>query len=347
MPDHFVAHANLGSFYWMAGRLDEAIAECRTALRLKPDFAPAHDNLGIALAGKGQIDEAIAEFQAAIRIYSGDAGSYLNLGNALLLSGRLDEGIAQYRISIGLKPDQADAHKNLGIALRSRGEFTAAIAELRKSRDLARTNAPLYQEVERELKATERQASLAARLPAVLAGQTNAADAVEMLGFAQLCYERKLHGASARFWVEAFQAQPKLADDMQVQNRYNAACAAVLAGCGQGKDEPPLDEAARTRWRKQAIHWLSADLVFWSKQLKKGPPQVHQFAAQTFQHWKADPDLAGIREQAALAKLPSEEQKACQSLWVEVDALLRRAQTGQAQQVGPPVRELPANVFAS
>ena len=116
---------------------------------------------------------------------------------------------------------------------------------------------------------------------------------------------------SVRFWIEAFQAQPNLADNMQFQHRYNAACAAALAGCGQGKDEPPLDEAAKARWRKQAIDWLKADLAAWSKILDKGPPQARPFIDKTLQHWKADPDLAGMREEAALGKLPEDEQKAC------------------------------------
>ena len=98
---------------------------------------------------------------------------------------------------------------------------------------------------------------------------------------------------------------------MQVQNRYNAACTAALAGCGQGKDEPPPDEGARARWRKQAIEWLKADLAFWTKQVEAGPQQARAAGMQTLQHWKADTDLAGIREGFALAKPPEDRQKAC------------------------------------
>ena len=126
-------------------------------------------------------------------------------------------------------------------------------------------------------------------------------------------YNKKLHGASARLWAEAFRPQPKLAEDMQAQNRYNAACAAALAGCGQGKDDPPLDEAAKARWRKQAIDWLKADLAFWTKQVETGPPEARRSVAKTLQHWKADTDLAGIRDEAALAKLPEDERKACRA----------------------------------
>jgi serine/threonine-protein kinase len=326
--------------------LDQEIAECRTAIRLKPDHSISHSNLGGYLMMKGRLDEAITECRTAVRLDPERADAHNNLGAALGAQGRLNEATGELREAVRLKPDYAGAHFNLGKALRSQGEYTEAIAELRKARDLPKTDPGLAQQLERELAATERLASLAARLPAVLIGKVKPVDAAEMVGFAQLCYERKLQSASVHFWVEAFQAQPKLAEDMQVQNRYNAACAAALAGCGQGKDEPPLDEAARARWRKQAVDWLKTDLVFWTKQIETGAQQARDAVLQTLQHWKADTDLAGIRDPVALAKLLPEERGACQGLWAEVEALLRRAQTGQAQRSGPPARELPADVFA-
>jgi len=42
--------------------------------------------------------------------------------------------------------------------------------------------------------------------------------------------------------------------------------------------------------------------------------------------WQWDRDLAGIRDKAALAKLPAEEQKAFTRLWSDVAALLKRAE---------------------
>jgi hypothetical protein len=36
-------------------------------------------------------------------------------------------------------------------------------------------------------------------------------------------------------------------------------------------------------------------------------------------------DLAGIREAVAFAKLPAEERAACQKLWVEVAAMMKKA----------------------
>jgi serine/threonine-protein kinase len=331
-PDAAAAHSNLALAFAKQGKLDEAIAELSVAIRLKPDDADAHSNLGYVLFGLGKSDEAIAQCRIAIRLAPDFAGSHNTLGAALWTQGKYEEADAEFRTAIRLEPDLGEARKNLGISLRLRGDFAGAVAELRKARDLPNAYPPLRQQIERHLNAAERQAALAARLPAVLRGESKPKDAAERFEFGSICSIFKQYFSSARLFAEALQADPKLADDMKAQNRYNAACAAALAGCGQGKDEPPLDEAAKAGWRKQAIDWLKADLAAWSKILESGAPQAKQDIAQTLQHWKADPDLAGLREPSALAKLPADEQKACRALWAEFDAALRRARNRQAQR---------------
>jgi len=330
-PDDPRTHANLGTVLAKQGKFGEAIAEFREAVRLKPDYSEIHANLGSALAGQGKLDEAIAEHREAIRLKPDLPGAHFNLGNALKEQGKLDEAIAEYRTALRVKPDQLDAYFNLGLSLRLQGEFAQAISEFRMARELGKGNPKFVQEVQHELAATEQQASLAARLPAVLTGKLKPADAAETLDFALVCHEKKLFGASARLWAEAFQAQPKLAGDMQSQNRYNAACAAALAGCGQGKDDPPLDDAIKTRWRKQAIDWLKADLAAWSKLMNSAPPQARQSISRTLDHWKADTDLTGLRDPAPMATVTADEQKACRAVWAEVDALLAKARAGTAK----------------
>src|SRR5207253_2192221 len=76
--------------------------------------------------------------------------------------------------------------------------------------------------------------------------------------------------ASARFAAEAFSRAPALAEDLRSHERYNAACAAALAGCGLGEDAAALGEPERTGWRKQARAWLQADLAAWAKVLDGG-----------------------------------------------------------------------------
>jgi hypothetical protein len=161
----------------------------------------------------------------------------------------------------------------------------------------------------------------------VLRGEDKPANNAERLAFAEVAVHRKQFAAAARLWTEALKDDPKLGDDRQNVPRYNAACAAVLAAAGQGKDEPALDDAMKRKLRGQALDWLQAELTVWDKLLASGPPQARPFIAQSLSHWQKDTDLAGIRDATALAKLSMDEQKACTRLWADVAALLKKAES--------------------
>jgi tetratricopeptide (TPR) repeat protein len=324
-PEFAEAHNNLGLALSGQGKPEEEIAEYRAALRIKPDFAEAHNNLGTALCEQGKPDQAVAAYREAIRLKPDDPDTHYGLANALRDHGKVDEAIAKYRETLRIKPDNAEAHCNLGHVLQQQARFAEALAELKRGHEFG-SKRPGWRYPSAEwVRQAEWLVEVERKLPSILTGELRPSDASESLAVARMCYDRKLHTASARFWSEAFQLQPKLMEDMQAQYRYNAACAAALAGCGQGKDDPPPDEAAMIRWRKQAIDWLKADLAAWSMNLETGPPQARFAISKTLQHWKADPDLAGLRDRAALDKLPGDEQNAYRALWAEVNALLMKA----------------------
>ncbi len=178
--------------------------------------------------------------------------------------------------------------------------------------------------------------ALNARLAAVLQGQAPK-DEAERIKLANRAYGKTLHVASARLYAEAFMNDPKLADDRgEVQHRYNAACAAALAGSGEGKDDPPPDDAAKARLRRQAREWLRSELAAWTKVLDGGPAEMKAKIAPILQHWKDDTDLAGIRDEKGLAKLPEEERAAFKQLWTDVDRLLARAAGTVSPRTGTP-----------
>jgi serine/threonine-protein kinase len=327
-PDYAEAHVSLGTILCdVKLDFDAAINEFRAALRSNPKSYSAHYNLGIALDRLGKLDEAVAEWREVIRLEPDFAPAHYNLGNALRKQKNLDDAVPEYHKAIRLQPDYAEAHCNLGYALRELGRCAEALAELRRGHRLGSKNPGWPYPSAQWVRDAERLLELDTKLPRILSGKVKPTDGAETLALAQLCYDKKLHGSAARLCTEAFEAEPKLADDIQAQHRYNAACAAALAGCGQGKDDPPLDKPAKARWRQQATDWLKAHLAEWSKVLQTGPPAMRKSIPQTLQHWKADPDLAGLRDPEALKQLPEAEQRACQALWAEVDALLARAQT--------------------
>jgi serine/threonine-protein kinase len=171
----------------------------------------------------------------------------------------------------------------------------------------------------------EAEAMIFPNTPAFLEGRYQPQDNVERLALLGVCRFKNLNRASARLYADAFAADPKLAEDPDVRHRYNAARAA-LAGCGGAADGGALSEAERARWREQARAWLRADLAAWGKRLDSDPA-ANRLVQKTLTHWRADPDLAGLREPSALQQLSADERKECLALWEEVTAVLRRAQT--------------------
>jgi serine/threonine protein kinase/Flp pilus assembly protein TadD len=324
-PDDAGAHSHLGYVLWKKGRLDEAAAALRRAVALNPDDAVAHANLGNVLLEQGRPDEAIADCRRAIELKPDYAGAHCNLGIALGRTGRLDAAAAALRRAIELRPDFAVAHCNLGDVLRRRGEFTQALVAIRRGHELGSRRPDWPHPSARWVRECERLVELDGRLPAVLRGEAQPAGAAERIEYAQVCYYKTLYAAAARLRAGAFGSDPKLADDLTAGHRYDAACAAALAGCGRGADAGPLSDQERARWRKQALDWLRADLAANAKLLEGHRPQDRRLVGQRLRHWQGDPDLAGLRDPAALAALPAGERESCQQFWAEVQALLARA----------------------
>jgi tetratricopeptide (TPR) repeat protein len=252
--------------------------------------------------------------------------AHSNLGNTLRQLGRLEEAVAACKEAIRLKEDFPEAHYNLGLLLQQKGQFAEALAALKRAHELGSRNPRWPHPTAQWIRWCERWLQLDARLPALLRGEAKPASDAERIEFAVLCYLKRLYRTAALFFEEALTRSPALAQDPSNGTRSGAACAAALAGCGQGGEAAKLDEKERARWRKQALTWLEADLALWTKQVQSGTPQDRKNAAVALRHWQRNNDLAGIRDAAPLAKLPPGEREACTRLWAQVAALLLKAQ---------------------
>jgi serine/threonine-protein kinase len=324
-PHSAPTHNNFGLALAAEGRTEQATAAFRKAIELDPNYAQAHYNLGIALKDKVRMEEVIPHFRKAVALDPKDAKSHAALGVALTTLRRLDEAIVELRQAVELDPKDAQTQGNLAFALLGRGRFAEARTVTRRCLDLLPDSHPQRSLTARLLQECERLIALEEKLFAVLEGRDNPRDNAERLALARLCLEhKKLFAAAARFYSEAFAAQPDLADDMQAGHRYNAACVAALAAAGQGQDAAKLDDKERFRLRKQALDWLRADLARWTKLAEGGTPAVRAAVRKTLQHWQKDADLAGLRDDLALGNLPESERAECQRLWVEVTALLKK-----------------------
>jgi serine/threonine-protein kinase len=277
----------------------------------------------------GHHDEVIAEIRKAMQRRPNDSGLQFSLASALHGKGRLDEAIVEYRKVVASNPNGMAGHMAFFKALAESGQWDEAITEYREANRLFKIlNGIDRPSAAAGLAVLEKNARLDRRLAGVLAGKDHPKDAAEWLEFAQLCPVpfRQQYAGAARLFGEAFTRQPALAEDLQAAHRYNAACAAALAGCGQGKDAGKLDDKERTRLREQALGWLRADLAAWGRLLEKEPQKARPVVIKKMQHWLADSDFAGVRGPEALARLPEEERQGWQKLWSDVSGMLTRAQ---------------------
>ncbi len=335
-PGEAHAHVSLGAVLLTLGERQEAEDEFSEAKRLKPDDGMVRGLIARAWSDWGDWEAAIAECREAIRqnpscVFGCDA-----LGNALVYAGRSDEAIAVFRQAIRLDPRFPPLHVGLGRALLAGGQFEAALDAASQSdapapwpqRDTDRASL---------VRTAERMIALAARLPALLRGDDRPVNAEEHADFARLCSFRQLYASSARLWSEAFAAQPDLADLAGAENRYQAACAAALAGCGRGHDAVPPDSVARKRLRGQAAHWIKTALTDCAVRLEKATPVERFEVAKRLGRWRVDPALAGLRDESALAALDAVERQTLRDLWDGIEALQEQARRRPA--AGAAVRQ--------
>ena len=291
-PELAPAHFNLGEIDGGSGRINDAIEHYREALRVDPDFAPAHYYLGLALLAKGRLDEAFEYYPVGVESLNLIRGSALREAtdyytkafdfdpnwavarNGLRLpppeGARLDEAINHYRQAIRLEPWRFRPHGALGQALLAKWQFTEADAAISRCLELL---PPEETKLRGNLKRLRQRChyllALESRLPAIVKGTDNPA-AADCLDSAELCFVKNHYATATRLYAAAFAATPQLTEDLRVGHRFNAACAAALAGCSRGDDVAGLGSPELMALRKQARDWLQLDLTTWAMKIDTG-----------------------------------------------------------------------------
>jgi serine/threonine-protein kinase len=317
---------NLGAGLVAQGDDTGALAAFRRAVAIDPGYALAHAGLGAILRRQGDLKGAVAAHRKVVALGPRHPRAHAGLGAVLKDYGDVAGAVAAYRQAIALAPRNAVFHGALGQALTLQGQFAEAIRATRRCLELLPPEDPWYHPITEQLRRCQGLLALDEKLPALLRGETQPANMSQRLGFAQVCLYKQLYAASARLHGESFADQPELADDLGSGRRYNAAWAAALAGQGQGHDTFHLDEKERARWRNQAQQWLRADLVLHARRLEKGTPADRTDVQNKMQRWLGDLHLAGVRDEAELARLPAEERQGWAKFWAEVEALRKKAQ---------------------
>ena len=126
-----------------AGRLDQAIAEFREAVRLAPTFLDGRIDLANALLANGEASEAAVECREVLQQNPDAVQAIMILTAALTAEGQVDEAIASLERASQLDPGNADTHFRLGLALYDRGRSQGALAHLNEAIQLQPDDVPI------------------------------------------------------------------------------------------------------------------------------------------------------------------------------------------------------------
>lgn len=101
------AHTFLGWAYSFLGDLEKAIAECKKAIALDPDFGNPYNDIGAYLIQKGNYDESLTWLELALKAknYENRHFAHVNIGKVLEYKGLWFEALHEYKTAIEISPD--------------------------------------------------------------------------------------------------------------------------------------------------------------------------------------------------------------------------------------------------
>ena len=107
------AHTFLGWTYHFQGKIDDAIAECKRAIEVDPDFGNPYNDIGSYLIQLGKFDEAIPWLERAITAprYQPRHFPHFNLGRAYAAKGMLARAGECFKESLRIEPGYALARQ--------------------------------------------------------------------------------------------------------------------------------------------------------------------------------------------------------------------------------------------
>lgn len=107
------AHTFLGWTYHFQGKIEDAIAECKRAIEVDPDFGNPYNDIGSYLIQLGRFDEAIPWLERAIAAprYEPRHFPHFNLGRAYAAKGLLARAGECFKESLRIEPRYALARQ--------------------------------------------------------------------------------------------------------------------------------------------------------------------------------------------------------------------------------------------
>ena len=266
----------------------------RAAAATSVEFA---ENYQYFLFAKGLAEYREGHFDSAISIMNGKAGTVLGPCPRFVIA------MAKYR---------------LGDVQEAQNVFATEIGLFDWSMDQVRSHDQWLWHILRR----EAQSMIFPNTAAFLQEEYEPQENVERLALVGECRFRNLNCAAAKLYADAFAADPTLTEDARCRHRYNAACAAALAGAGVGDDAEKLSETDKAAWRKQSCKWLTSELESMARRMQSAPTENRDPSIWLLKQWQNNPAFSSLRDASALEKMSPDERQECTTLWTAVANLI-------------------------
>ena len=135
-PAYWQNHNRLGRAFAKAGRFREAAAAYRRVTELQPDSTVGFNNLGVVASMQGDLALGLESYTRSAEI-APSASTFSNIGTIHYWNGNFDSARQAYEKAIALKSD-AGMHRNLGDALQGLHDTAGARMEYLRALDLVK-----------------------------------------------------------------------------------------------------------------------------------------------------------------------------------------------------------------
>jgi len=256
-----LGYAELGEAYRLkyqqdhdAKWLEQALANCKSALALDNSLSAVYVTLGRIHSDAGNDDLAGSEFRQALTLDPHNAHALNGIAYAHESAGRIAEAEATYKRAVALRPDDWDSYNTLGLFYQRRHRLDDAVAQLLKAVELTPDNSLAYANLAAVYLSYGRPQDLAAAEQALRKSISISPSYSTYANLGYLYLQQQRYQESAEMTLKATQLNDK--DFLVWENldwAYRGSGQNDKAAAARDKARGALEQAAQSRPRDPQV----------------------------------------------------------------------------------------------